>query len=107
MIFAKERGRRYVEEQAHEGGDDRSAEAGGSWAGGRGCDTRTRGVEAHDLYLEGEVRSGMDVSQAQEAKQLRDENTRRTAFYAFVDWLPFDSTAQDSAMISKQPTLSR
>ena len=31
--------------------------------------------QAHALRLEGEVR-GMDVSQAQEAKQLRDENTK-------------------------------
>src|SRR2546423_15135772 len=46
MIFAKERGRRYVEEQAHGSADDRCAEASGSWAGGGGCGTRTGGMEA-------------------------------------------------------------
>src|SRR5205085_11199430 len=34
-----------------------------------------RCVEAHDLWLESQV-GGMDVSEAQEVKQLRDENTR-------------------------------
>ncbi len=71
MISAKGRGRAYVEEQAHGSTDDRSVEATGGRAEGGGCGAGSGGVEAYDLRLE-----GMDVSQAQEAKQLRDENTR-------------------------------
>jgi hypothetical protein len=55
MTCAKEGGREYVEKQSHRGADDRSAEAVGDWKAKYG---------------------GMDVSQAQEAKQLRDENTK-------------------------------
>jgi hypothetical protein len=37
MICAKERGRGYVEEQAHGSADERGAEATGGWARGGGC----------------------------------------------------------------------
>jgi hypothetical protein len=75
MICAKERGRKYVEKQSHGGADDWSAETtgGGAQSGGRSAGGRR--IEAHDLRLEGEVRR-MDVNEAQEAKQLRDENTK-------------------------------
>jgi len=42
---------------------------------GGGCGARSRSVEAHDLRLEAKY-GGMEVSETQEAKQLRDENTR-------------------------------
>jgi hypothetical protein len=53
------------------GADDLSAETvrGGRRGAGSGR------VEAHDLCPEGKY-GGMDVSQAQEAKQLRNENTK-------------------------------
>ena len=75
MIFAKERGRVYVEEQAHGSTDDRGAEAGRSGACGRGCGAE-QGVSKHTLYAWKAKYGGMDVNQAQEAKQLRDENSR-------------------------------
>jgi len=75
MIFAKERGRVYVEGQAHGGADDRRLEAGGA---GRAVEDVARevGVSKHTIYAWKAKYGGMDVSQAQEAKQLRDENTR-------------------------------
>jgi len=75
MICAKERGRRYVEEQAHRSADDRGTEAG---RGGRKVEDVARevGVSKHTLYAWKAKYGGMDVSQAQEAKQLRDENTK-------------------------------
>jgi uncharacterized membrane protein len=56
MIFAKERGKVYVEEQAHRGADDRCTEASGGGASRRGCGARGGGFEAHALCLESEVR---------------------------------------------------
>ena len=73
FVFRSEAGD--VEEQAHGGADDRCAEAGGGGPEGGRRSPGVRSVQAHHLCLEGEVR-GMDVSEAQEAKQLRDENTR-------------------------------
>ena len=75
MISDEGKGNKRVEEQAYGSGDDRGAETTGGRTESGGCGTGSRGVEAHDLCLESEVR-GMDVSQAQEAKQLREENTR-------------------------------
>jgi putative transposase len=73
MISSKERGREYVEERSHGGGDDRGAEA----TGGRAEDVaREAGVSKHTIYAWKAKYDGMDVSEAQEAKQLRDENTR-------------------------------
>ncbi len=68
-------GAEHVEEQAYGGAGDSCAEAGRGRSEGRRCSARGGSIEAHDLCLEGEVR-GMDVSEAKEAKQLRDENTR-------------------------------
>ena len=83
MICAKETGRGYVEEHAHRGADDRGAEASGGRAEGGRRGTRSGRVEAHalrvskhTLYAWKAKYGGMDVSQAQEAKQLRDENTK-------------------------------
>ena len=56
MISAKERGREYVEEQAHGSADDRGAEASGGGAEGGRRGAGSGRVEAHDLRLEGEVR---------------------------------------------------
>jgi len=56
MIFAKEGGKVYVEEQAHGSADDRGAETGRGRESGRGCGARGRRVEAHALRMEGEVR---------------------------------------------------
>jgi putative transposase len=75
MIFAKERGRVYVEEQAHRGADDRCTEASRGGASRRGCGARG-GVSKHTLYAWKPKYGGMEVSQAQEVKQLRDENNR-------------------------------
>jgi hypothetical protein len=55
MIFAKERGRVYVEEQTHRGADDRCAEASRGGASRRGCGTRGGGFEALALRLKGEA----------------------------------------------------
>src|SRR5439155_9939820 len=73
--FVERKGNKHVSEQAQRGGDDRGLETGRRRASRRGCGAGSGGNEAHDIRVEGEVR-GMDVSQAQEAKQLRDENTR-------------------------------
>lgn len=69
MIFAKERGRVYVEQQAHRGADDRCVEASRSGASGGGCGARGR-VSKDTLYAWKAKYCGMEVSQAQEAKQF-------------------------------------
>src|SRR6266852_3222083 len=75
MISSKERGRVYVEEQAHGGADDRGAEA--EAVGGRSQD-RGRGagsgrVEAHDLRLESKVRrDGCERGAGSEAAARRE-----------------------------------
>ena len=61
--------------EAHGGADDRCAEA--MEAGRKAEDVaREVGVSKHTLYAWKAKYGGMDVSEAQEAKQLRDENTR-------------------------------
>lgn len=62
----------HVEEQAYGGADDRCAEAG------REVEDVARevGVSKHTLYAWKAKYCGMDVSEAQEAKRLWDENTR-------------------------------
>jgi putative transposase len=76
MIFANEKGRVYVEKQAHGSADDWGTQA--SDAGRKEEDVaREVGVSKHTIYgWKMAMYGGMDVSQAQEAKQLRDENTR-------------------------------
>ena len=66
MICAKERGRGYVEEQAHGGADDRGAEASGGGAEGGRRGAREVGVSKHTIYAWKAKYGGMDVSQAQE-----------------------------------------
>src|ERR1700690_3506397 len=56
MICAKERGRGYVEEQAHGSADDRGTEASRGGAESGGCGARSGRVQTHALRLEGEVR---------------------------------------------------
>ena len=46
MISSKERGRVYVEEQAHGGADDRGAEAVGGREEGGGCSAKHAAAEA-------------------------------------------------------------
>jgi hypothetical protein len=65
----------YVEEQAHGGADDLCAKAVGGGPEGRRCGPGAWGVEAH-IYAWKAKYGGMDVSEAQGIKQLRDENTR-------------------------------
>ena len=61
----------HVEKQAHGGADDRCAEAG------RKVEDVAREVRVskHTIYAWKAKYGGMDVSEAQEAKQMRDENT--------------------------------
>jgi hypothetical protein len=56
MIFAKGRGREYVEKQAHRSADDWGAKASGGRTEGGRCGARGGRVQAHALRLEGEVR---------------------------------------------------
>jgi putative transposase len=75
MISAKERGSGYVEDQAHRGADHRVLKQ--LEAGRKAEDVaREAGVSKHTIYAWKAKYGGMDVSQAQEAKQLRDENTK-------------------------------
>ena len=72
MICAKERGRGYVEEQAHRSPDDRGTEAGRGGAKGRGRGAGSGSVQAYPLRLEGEVRwHGREPSAGGEAVARR------------------------------------
>jgi putative transposase len=75
MISAKERGSGYVEEQSHRGADDRALK---QLEAGRKAEDVARevGVSKHTIYAWKAKYGGMEVSEAQEAKQLRDENTK-------------------------------
>ena len=75
MISYSGKGTRDVEEQSHGGADDCGAEATGSRpeGGRRGAGSR---VSKHTIYAWKAKYGGMDVSEAQEARQLRDENTQ-------------------------------
>ncbi len=75
MICAKERGRKYVESNHTEAqmiGALKQLEAG------RKAEDVARevGVSKHTIYAWKAKYGGMDVNEAQEAKQLRDENTK-------------------------------
>jgi len=70
-----------VSEQAHGSGDDRGAEADGSEAQGGGGGAEG-GVSKPTLYDWKAKQGGMEVSQAQEVKKLREENTRRRELVA-------------------------
>jgi putative transposase len=75
MISDEGKGKKHVEEQAHGSGDDRGVETD---RGGVKAEDVARevGVSKHTIYAWKARYGGMDVSQAQEAKQLHDENTR-------------------------------
>ena len=75
MISDEGKGKGYVEEQSHGSADDRGAEATGNGTQAEDV-AREVGVSKHTIYAWKAKYGGMDVSQAQEAKQLRDENTR-------------------------------
>jgi putative transposase len=75
MISHCGKGKKHGEEQSQGSADDRGAEA--TEAGRRAEDVaREVGVSKHTIYAWKAKYGGMDVSQAQEAKQLRDENTK-------------------------------
>src|SRR5438270_10990771 len=87
MIFAKERGRcmsRSRNTEAQMIGALKQVEAG------RAVEdvTRELGVSKHTLYAWKAKYGGMDVSQAQEAKQLRDENSRLRKLVADLERCP-------------------
>ena len=71
MISDEGKGKEDVEEQAHGSGHDRSA-------AGRKAENVAREVRVskRTIYAGEAKYGGMDVSRAQEAKQLRDENTQ-------------------------------
>ena len=71
----KRKGKRYVEEQSHRGADDRGLK---ELEAGRKAEDVAReiGVSKHTIYAWKAKYGGMDVSQAQEAKQLREKNAR-------------------------------
>jgi putative transposase len=75
MISDEGKGKKDVEEQAHGSADDRCAE---TVEAGRKAENVARevGVSKHTIYAWKAKYGGMDVSEAQEAKQLRDENTK-------------------------------
>src|ERR1700693_1138127 len=56
MISQFGKGERHVQSEAHRGGDYCSAQAGGGGAEGGRCGAGSRGVQAHDLRFESEVR---------------------------------------------------
>jgi hypothetical protein len=64
----------YVEEQAHGSANDRTSETSGGGAKVEDVGERW-GVSKHTIFGWKTKVSGMDVSQAQAAKHLRDENT--------------------------------
>src|SRR5208283_3382189 len=65
-------------ESAHGSADDRGLEAGRSVEGGRSMEDvgREYGVSKHAIYAWKSKYGGMEVSEAQEVKQLREENAR-------------------------------
>ena len=67
--------RKDVEEQAHRSADDRGGQADGSRPKAEDV-AREVGVSTHTIYAWKSKYGGMDVSEAQEAKRLRDENGR-------------------------------
>src|SRR5512142_1703720 len=68
-----EEGEKHGAEQAHGGADDSCAETGGSGAQGGGCSAGERGIEAHDLCLESEVRGdGCERSAGSQAVARRE-----------------------------------
>jgi putative transposase len=73
--LCERKGKGYVEEQSHVGADDGALK---QLEAGRKAEDVARevGVSKRTIYAWKAKYGGMDVSQAQEAKQLRDENTK-------------------------------
>ena len=61
--------------QAHGCGKYRGFEAGEGWAQGRGC-SRSKVCPSTPTYVWKAKYGGMDVSEVEEVKNLRDENER-------------------------------
>ena len=74
-ISDERKGKADEQEQAQRGTDYWGAEAGGSRSIGGGCGS-DQGVSKHTIYAWKSKYGGMDVSEAQEVKQLREENAR-------------------------------
>ena len=75
MISHFRKGEEHVQSEAHRGGDYCSSQAGE--AGRKAEDVaREAGVSKHTIYAWKAKYGGMEVSEAQEVKQLRDENAR-------------------------------
>ena len=76
MISQFGKGDKHVQNEAHRSRDHRRAEAGGGGAEGGGRGAGSGSIEAHDIYAWKAKYGGMDVNEAQEVKQLREENGR-------------------------------
>src|ERR1017187_9069383 len=75
MILQFGKGEEHVQSEAHRGGDHCSAQAGVGGAEGGRCGAGS-GVSKHMMYAWKAKYGGMEVSEAQEVKQLREENGR-------------------------------
>ena len=74
-ISDERKGKRNEQGQAQRGADHRRAEAGGSRSATEEV-AREVGVSKHTIYAWKSKYGGMDVNEAQEVKQLREENAR-------------------------------
>src|ERR1700728_17875 len=75
MILDLGKGQSYVARQAQRSGDDRRAQASGSWPQGGGCGARSGGQQAHHLWLESQVRRAGSQRSAASAAIGRRERT--------------------------------
>jgi len=75
MILQFGKGEKHVQNEAHRSGDHCRAEAGGGGTEGEDV-AREAGVSKHTIYAWKAKYGGMEVSEAQEVKQLREENGR-------------------------------
>ena len=75
MILQFGKGEEHVQNKTHRGGDHCSAQAGGGGAEGGRCGEGSW-VSKHTIYAWKAKYGGMEVSEAQEVKQLREENAR-------------------------------
>jgi hypothetical protein len=73
--FGRTKGEADEQEQAYGSADDRCAKAGGIGTQG-GRPSAEQGVSKHTLYAWKAKYGGMDVSEAEEVKHLRDETGR-------------------------------
>ena len=75
MILQFGKGEKHVQSEARRGGDHCGAQAGRGGAEGGRCGAGS-GVSKHTIYAWKAKYGGMEVSEAQEVKQLREENAR-------------------------------